>query len=91
MSWFVYVIRFEPGLERDAIARKLEAAGIPSRPYFTPIHLQPYFIERFGYEPGDFPVAEDLGRRSLALPFSGIMTEEQVEKVCRALREAISG
>jgi len=91
MSWFVYVVRFAAGIDRQAVARRLEALGIPSRPYFTPIHLQPYFVERFGYQPGDFPVAEDLGRRSLALPFSSVMPEAQVETVCRGLREAISG
>jgi len=90
MSWFVYVVRFEPGLRRDDVARRLEAEGIPSRPYFTPIHLQPYFVERFGHQPGDFPVAEDLGRRTLALPFSGVMTEEQVEAVCRAVANALA-
>lgn len=89
MSWFVYVVRFAPGLERDAIIATLEGLGIPSRPYFTPIHLQPYFAELFGYQAGDFPVAEDLGRRSLALPFSGVMTEDEVETVCQALRRAI--
>lgn len=91
MSWFVYVVRLAAGIDRQAVARRLEALGIPSRPYFTPIHLQPYFVERFGYQPGDFPVAEDLGRRSLALPFSSVMTESQVETVCRALREAMAG
>ena len=63
--------------------------GIPVRPYFLPIHLQPYMVERFGYKPGDFPVTEDLGERGLALPFSGVMTEDQVELVCRALRESL--
>jgi dTDP-4-amino-4,6-dideoxygalactose transaminase len=91
MSWFVYVVRFDAGLDRQVIARRLESHGIPSRPYFTPIHLQPYFVERFAYHPGDFPVAEDLGRRSLALPFSSVMTEAQVETVCAALRQAIGG
>jgi dTDP-4-amino-4,6-dideoxygalactose transaminase len=91
MSWFVYVVRFAAGIDRQAVARRLAALGIPSRPYFTPIHLQPYFIERFGYQPGDFPIAEDLGRRSLALPFSSVMTEEQVETVCDAVREAMAG
>jgi dTDP-4-amino-4,6-dideoxygalactose transaminase len=90
-SWFVYVIRFDAGLDRDAIARRLLEREIPSRPYFTPIHLQPYFVERFGYEAGDFPVTEDLGRRTLAVPFSSVMTEDQVDAVCRALREAMAG
>lgn len=88
VSWFVYVVRFTPPLDRDRIAQRLEQAGIPARPYFIPIHLQPYMVERFGYRLGDFPVTEDLGRRGLALPFSGVMTEDQVDTVCRVLAEA---
>ena len=84
-SWFVYVVRFAPELDRDAIATALGTHGIPARPYFLPIHLQPYMVERFGFQPGDFPVTEDLGRRGLALPFSGVMAEAQVERVCQAL------
>jgi dTDP-4-amino-4,6-dideoxygalactose transaminase len=91
MSWFVYVIRFAPQIDRDAVAARLKSAGIPCRPYFVPIHLQPYMAERFGYCEGDFPITEDLGRRGLAIPFSGVMTEEQVETVCDALRAAVSG
>ena len=89
MSWFVYVIRFDKSIDRDALVKRLDARGIPARPYFAPIHLQPYMVERFGYRAGDFPVTEDLGNRSLALPFSGVMTEEQVEHVCAAIREEI--
>jgi perosamine synthetase len=85
VSWFVYVVRFAPELDRDGIAQALGKLGIPARPYFLPIHLQPYMVERFGYQPGDFPVTEDLGRRGLALPFSGVMSEAQVERVCQAL------
>jgi len=90
MSWFVYVVRFAPKVDRDVLAQRLEERGVPARPYFLPIHLQPYMIERFGYREGDFPVTEDLGRRGLALPFSGVMTEEQVEYVCGSIREVLS-
>ncbi len=101
MSWFVYVIRFAPrndGKEqpdaalsnaRDTIARRLTERGIPNRPYFLPIHLQPYMAKRFGYRQGDFPVTEDLGRRGLAIPFSSVMSEEQVERVCRVLASVL--
>jgi len=82
----VYVIRINRGIDRAALAQRLAERGIPVRPYFLPIHLQPYMVERFGYQPGDFPVTEDLGARGLALPFSGVMTEEQVDLVCRTLQ-----
>jgi perosamine synthetase len=87
VSWFVYVIRFAPEIDRDAAAAKLKENGIPCRPYFVPIHLQPYMAEKFGFQEGDFPVTEDLGRRGLAIPFSGVMTEAQVEMVCEEIRK----
>jgi dTDP-4-amino-4,6-dideoxygalactose transaminase len=91
MSWFVYVIRLRKGLDRTIIAARLAERGIPVRPYFLPIHLQPYMVERFGYRKGDFPVTEDLGERGLAVPFSGVMSEAQVELVCSELRSTIGG
>jgi dTDP-4-amino-4,6-dideoxygalactose transaminase len=89
MSWFVYVVRLAPQLNRDRLGGLLDEAGIPSRPYFSPLHLQPFMMERFGFQPGDFPIAEDLCRRGLALPFSSVMTEEQVELVCAELVKAL--
>lgn len=89
MSWFVYVIKVEKKIDRDRLAKRLESRGVPVRPYFLPIHLQPYMVERFGWREGDFPVTEDLGRRGLAVPFSGVMTEELVETVCKVIREEI--
>jgi dTDP-4-amino-4,6-dideoxygalactose transaminase len=91
MSWFVYVAIFDKSVDRDGLANALEARGVPVRPYFAPIHLQPYMIKRFGYRPGDFPVTEDLGSRGLALPFSGVMSEAQVEHVCQTLRAVLRG
>ena len=89
MSWFVYVVRFAPGIDRAAVAHALDARGIPVRPYFAPIHLQPFMVERFGYRLGDFPVTEDLGMRGLAIPFSSVMTEGMVEQVCQAIRAVL--
>lgn len=90
MSWFVYVVRILPPANRDTIMQRLAAAGIPSRPYFTPIHLQPFYQERFGYERGDFPITERLGDISLALPFSSVMSEAQVSEVVERLRAALT-
>jgi len=91
MSWFVYVVRFAPEFDRNAVMAALEERGIPSRPYFTPIHLQPLYVQRFGYQRGDFPATEALGDACLALPFSSVMAEEQVDYVCESLREILKG
>jgi perosamine synthetase len=88
-SWFVYVIKVKHGIDRDQLAVKLTEARIPVRPYFLPIHLQPYMVKQFGYREGDYPVTEDLGKRGLALPFSGVMTEKQVDTVCQILRTCL--
>lgn len=90
MSWFVYVVRLAPQVNREQMIRFLDEAGIPSRTYFAPIHLQPFMVQRFGYQAGDFPVTEELGRRGLALPFSSLMTEDQVDLVCAELQKAIT-
>ncbi|WP_119071454.1 DegT/DnrJ/EryC1/StrS family aminotransferase [Aggregatilinea lenta] len=89
MSWFVYVIRCQDGVDRNALMDYLQAHGIPSRPYFVPIHLQPFYQEKFGWKHGDLPNTEKAGDTFLALPFSGVMTKEQVDYVCDHLRDGI--
>jgi dTDP-4-amino-4,6-dideoxygalactose transaminase len=88
-SWFVYVIRLSPAINRNTVAEKLKKEGIPARPYFVPIHLQPYMVQRFGYKTGDFPVTEDLGERGLALPFSSVMKKSQVDQVCSVVKKIL--
>jgi perosamine synthetase len=89
MSWFVYVIRLASELDRDRIIVALAERGVPARPYFTPLHLQPFYRERFGFREGDFPVTERVARSTMALPFSGQMSEGEVEIVCRILGDAL--
>ena len=43
MSWFVYVVRLDENIDRDRIMAELEKNGIPARPYFVPIHVQPLY------------------------------------------------
>ena len=90
MSWFIYVVRIKPPAQRNDVMDALAAMGIPSRVYFPPIHLTPLYRQMFSYGRGYFPVAEHLGDISLALPFSGVMTENQVEQVCDALRKVMA-
>lgn len=89
MSWFVYVVRLAPGISRDKIIILLTERGIPARPYFSPIHLQPFYREQFGFKPGDFPESEAAGGSILALPFYTNMKVGEIEMVCKALEESI--
>ena len=82
MSWFVYVIRLKCAAERSNLAQWLMHQGIPTRPYFPPIHLLPIYREQFGYRSGDFPVTEAIAAATLALPFHSNMDEESVQYVC---------
>jgi perosamine synthetase len=89
MSWFVYVATLAEGLERDAVMAEMEAQGVPARGYFSPVHLQPYIRERFGFRGGELPVTETAARRTLALPFHNHLTEAEVDQVVTALTTAV--
>ncbi len=93
MSWFVYVVRLHQRFsreDRDQIVSAMMALGIQCGRYFPPIHLQPYYRKRFGYRPGDFPHTEAMADHAIALPFFTAMQAEQVETVCRRLREVMA-
>ncbi|MBA7541258.1 GDP-perosamine synthase [subsurface metagenome] len=89
LSWFVYVIRLERGIDRDRVIGFLKESGIECKPYFTPIHLQPFYRKMFGYKEEDFPVTEDVTRRTIALPFFNNLKEEQINYVVEKLKEGI--
>ena len=91
MSWFVYVIRCADGVDRNALMQHLRERGIPSRPYFTPIHLQPFYADTFGWRRGQLPHTEAAGDTRLALPFSSVMSDAQVDAVCEALADYVRG
>jgi dTDP-4-amino-4,6-dideoxygalactose transaminase len=88
-SWFVYVVRVDPRVDRDQVMRRMAEAGVPTRAYFPPIHLQAYYRQQFGYREGLFPIAEAAGRQLIALPFHNHLTADQIDYICEALDEAV--
>jgi perosamine synthetase len=88
-GWFVYVVQLPREFDRDGVVRTLAERGIPSKPYFPAVHLMSYYRERFGHREGEFPVCEDVGARSIALPFFPEMTESQVARVAEMLRDVL--
>lgn len=85
-SWFVYPVRVPTGTDVVAVARALTEEGISAKPYLPCVHLLPDYRERFGSREGLCPNAEAASKRSLALPFHGGMTAEEVERAALTLR-----
>lgn len=90
MSWFVYVVRFRSGEMRDYVMSYLKKKGVESRPYFPPIHLQPFYRKLFGYREGMYPVTEEESKKTLALPFYNRLTFEEQKYVVYCIREGIA-
>ncbi len=91
-SWFVFVVRLSDDYtpdRRDAILAQLRDRGIQCSNYFAPIHLQPFFVESFGFAAGDFPLCEALSERTIALPFHHLLTKDDIQYVCRELRQLL--
>ena len=89
MSWFVYVVQVSEDINRNKVMQYLKGHGVSCRPYFTPIHLQPFYREMFGYKEGDFLICEKVCDSTIALPFYGNMDEETIGQVCSVLKDSL--
>jgi len=91
VSWFVFVLRLADRFsreQRDKLLQLMRDAGIQVGDYFTPVHLQPFMVEQFGFKKGDFPITESVAERTIALPFYNNLTKDEVGIVCDELRRA---
>ncbi len=89
-SWFVYVVKLPPGVDRDAVMARLSAEGVATAPYLPSIHLQSYMRERYGFTEGMLPVSEDCSARTMALPFHARLDRSDQERVVETLRGALT-
>ncbi|MGA2435553.1 MAG: DegT/DnrJ/EryC1/StrS family aminotransferase, partial [Bryobacteraceae bacterium] len=88
----LYPIRLE--LDRLATGRadfirNLKQAGIGTSVHFIPVHRHPYYRERYGYEPEQFPGAEEFYAGLVSLPLYPKMTDEDVQRVIGAVTAEI--
>lgn len=87
-AWHLYVLRLRPAalrIDRAAFIRELTARNIGTSVHFIPIHLHPYYRDKYGYAPGDFPVALDNFERMLSLPLHPRLTDRDVADVVDAV------
>ncbi len=73
-------------ITRNDFILELQKLGIQPSVHFIPLHLQPYFQETYGYQPGDFPVSEKVYNSVISLPFYPAMSEDELSYLARCVR-----
>jgi dTDP-4-amino-4,6-dideoxygalactose transaminase len=87
-AWHLYVLRLRPGtlrIGRDRFIEELTARNIGTSVHFIPIHLHPYYRQKYGYSPDQFPVAYGNYQRMLSLPLHPMLTDGDVSDVVGAV------
>ena len=77
-SWHLYVIKVN---NRDELYKKLKEKGIGTSVHFIPVYKHPYYKKTFGYKDRNYPVAEEVFKKSLSLPICPGLSEEEVEYI----------
>ncbi|HVO72457.1 MAG TPA: DegT/DnrJ/EryC1/StrS family aminotransferase, partial [Ignavibacteriaceae bacterium] len=80
----------ETNLTRDELLLKLHLINIGTGVHYRAIHFHPYYKNTFGYREGEFPNSEFISYRTLSLPFSAKLTDEDVSDVINGLKEILS-
>jgi perosamine synthetase len=91
-AWHLYPIRLE--LEKLTASRAqifsaLRAENIGVNVHYIPVHLHPYYRERFGYKGGEFPMAEDAYERLISLPMFHAMNDQDITDVIEAVAKVM--
>jgi perosamine synthetase len=92
-AWHLYPIRLDLkklAADRGQIFRALRAENIGVNVHYIPVHLHPYYRDRFGYQGGEFPVAEGAYERLISLPMFHAMTDQDVSDVVQAVSKVLS-
>ncbi|MFH7042825.1 DegT/DnrJ/EryC1/StrS family aminotransferase [Paucibacter sp. JuS9] len=92
-SWHLFVLRLADDLEmeRDAFIEQMYARGIGCSVHYIPLHLQPYWRERYSLRPEQFPHSQKAYERMLSIPLYTAMTDADVQRVITAVREIAQG
>jgi dTDP-4-amino-4,6-dideoxygalactose transaminase len=92
-AWHLYVLRLNPDrfeLSRNRFMEELKARNIGASVHFIPIHLHPYYRDKYGYRPEDFPVAYHQYQGIVSLPLFAKMSDQDVEDVIEAVYDIVA-
>jgi len=91
-AWHLYVLRIRPNtlrIGRDQFIEELTRRNIGTSVHFIPVHLHPYYRDKYGLEPEDFPVAYRNHARQLSLPLHPGLSERDVDDVISAVADIV--
>jgi UDP-4-amino-4,6-dideoxy-N-acetyl-beta-L-altrosamine transaminase len=88
-AYHLFVVKVPEGVDRAAVHRRLRELGIAANVHYMPVHLHPFYRERFGTAEGSCPVAEREWQRILSIPMYPSMSDADVDTVVAALTKAI--
>lgn len=90
MHLFIIMIDSEKTkVTRDELISRLHRKNIGTGVHYIALHLQPYYREIYGHKRGDFPNADFISERTLSIPFSAKLTDEDVTDVIASLKEIL--
>jgi perosamine synthetase len=92
-AWHLYPIRVNPAqlnADRAHVFRALRAENIGVNVHYIPVHRHPYYRQRFGYQGGEYPVAEAAYEQLISLPMFHGMTDQDVQDVIAALTKVMN-
>ncbi|HEX2251450.1 MAG TPA: DegT/DnrJ/EryC1/StrS family aminotransferase [Gemmatimonadales bacterium] len=92
-AWHLYVLRLRPEalrITREQFIDELTARNIGCSVHFIPIHLHPYYRQKYHYTPTAFPVAVSNYRRMLSLPLHPMLTDGDVDDVITAVLDIVA-
>ncbi|HEY8706777.1 MAG TPA: DegT/DnrJ/EryC1/StrS family aminotransferase [Burkholderiaceae bacterium] len=91
-AWHLYVLRLgeAAAVSRDALIEQLFAAGIGCSVHYIPLHLQPYWRDRYALRPESFPHSQRAFEQMLSLPIHTRMLDADVQRVVAAVRRALA-
>ena len=92
-AWHLYPIRVDASAllaDRDQVLRALRSENIGANVHYVPVHLHPYYRDRFGYQGGEYPVTEHAYEQLISLPMFHGMSDQDVEDVIAAVRKVMA-
>lgn len=85
-AWHLYTVLLYGSIDRDDFFKYMRTADIGVNVHYIPVYRHSYYVRNFGFDPGDFPVTEDVFKRIITLPLHPQMSSADVSYICDKIK-----